>query len=1279
MTSCCDIPNPLIRDGVSQGQRQVSALPPDSVKVDETDFADFLVFGYQLSKQIIYYKANPQLVDNQPYPSNNQPDGNWQSFFESSIPVQIALIAKTRPQVVRDTYNRHLDNFLRDRTPKNLVPVLLTWSRVFDQIRVWYKSLEAYPPFLSTIRGLVKSNLSVSLLRLWALERTLETVQSPIRATFYQEFNNTFNLGIDIHLPPVADQTPLKGTSFEARTELDTVFQVLFQNYRQIIQKAQEPNCLTDSLKAQQDHQPHLALYFAFWEVIKPARDDLNLMTQKHLDFFYREVLRLPEKAVKPDRAHLIFELAKFQQDYKLDRGTAFKAGKDASGVELLYKLDEEIIVHKAQIADMKGLFLASQETGVGKPIHLTGVHTSLIANSANGQGSEFPKDQLVKAWQPFGDATRPAAAIGLAISSNLLLLQEGLRTITIKLDIQEKPLDQIESAAPKLVNLTDLNELFQVRVSGAKDWIVATTKSVAKETDTTLVIKVEIAIDQPAIVPCHKDLKQPSLPTIQKPVLLLQVNTEVSSKMIGLSSYHFLRALDITKLTLTVNVDEVRNLVVQNDLAVLDVNKPFQPFGFQPKNGYNFYIGSQEVFQKPLTQLGINVTLERDKPDNWSEIYAAYGVDASNKIGENLFNPGQMKVQALRQKVWKPSDLPINSTDLLPITVNLFSSPVISLNNQAQQLVNELAVLKNHVDLESIESWTPQTQNGFLRLQLTGDSFLHDQYGTVLARQVLAAATSELIPPSLIDDDPSVTKTQRKAVIGAYYETSTGIKAAEKLYIEPSAKPLIAQEPYTPVITSLSLSYESTADYILPNKTDLNQQPYIQLFHLYPFDGLKDITQPLPVSLLPTFLDEGTLYIGIKDLNPPISLPLLFQVAEETANTDLRKADVHWYYLANNTWQPFEQHQIVSDRTNGLITSGIVNLAIPATITTGNTLLSPNLYWIKIAVTERSQAICNIIGVHTQTAQVTFSDRGNDPNHLVAPLPAEAIAKLVEPQPAIKQVVQPYNSFGGEAKETSANYYIRISEHLRHKGRAVTIFDYERLVLERYPEIYKVRCINHSRINDQIQVKGRDNLQELVPSSITLAVIPDLSQRDTTNDLEPKVNINLLDDIRKYLASLSSSWVDIRVVNPRYEAIQVEFLVKFQQPYDANFDYYQRELQRAIIGFLSPWTNRSGAGEIHFGGKVYRSSILNFVEKQPYVDYVLNFQMHQGNQQNIREVVASSSRSILGSVPFGDSVNNVSGHIIKQADTCPPNPSLAGNYSGKLGYEQLDNLKLEL
>ncbi|MFM7470299.1 MAG: hypothetical protein ACKO5P_02145, partial [Nodosilinea sp.] len=82
----------------------------------------------------------------------------------------------------------------------------------------------------------------------------------------------------------------------------------------------------------------------------------------------------------------------------------------------------------------------------------------------------------------------------------------------------------------------------------------------------------------------------------------------------------HYFRDTTLTDLTIQVHVDEVRNLVIQNDLSVQNPAKPFQPFGPQPKAGSNLYIGSQEVFQKKLTELKVNLELEKSPPPQNTE-----------------------------------------------------------------------------------------------------------------------------------------------------------------------------------------------------------------------------------------------------------------------------------------------------------------------------------------------------------------------------------------------------------------------------------------------------------------------------------------------------------------------------------------------------------------------------------------------------------------------------------------------------------------------------------
>ncbi|NET31544.1 MAG: hypothetical protein F6K19_06035 [Cyanothece sp. SIO1E1] len=1308
--------NPLIRDGVAQQQRQMPALDPKHVLVDEKDLADFLVFAQQLSQRVTYYNLQ------------NQADGNWHAFFERSTPVQIAQISKTRPESIRDAYEEALGYFLAQwaiapaASPASastrltkLEGVLDVYAQLLDTLRTWYQGLANGTPLKATIKATVKTNLPQPLRRLYRLEQGVvqrRQVCPRNRWLTYQQLANAFHRNV-IPAPDhrvvagvrgdrtlALDMRQLITNRVQAQAELDGIFQPLFQTYLHIIQLA--PAALQQSLYADQRLDPHLALYVAFWQVLKLAQADLNRMTQRHLDFFYRQVLRLVERPAQPDKAHIILELERFQQAYKLARQTRFSAGSDATGVDLFYTLDEDIVVNTAQVVELKGIFLhgrATQETSTNHlDRELLGLHVSPVANSFDGKGGAFPKDQTIQAWLPFGDATRPAAALGLAIAANIFLLGEGDRTITFKITLN-LPSVLAQTALDRLNQ--NLRQELHIDFSGEAGWIsgnissLVLSQNIATEYVLTVVVKLPVDIDP--VVSYHAELPGAKLATTRPVARLVLRHGDTQHEQNGHSepsAYHYLHEAQLKAIAITTQVQGVRNLLLQNDLAILDATKPFQPFGPQPKVGTSFYIGSQEVFQKHLTHLQLRFELETEPPRhqgaaeiNWQEIYAAYGIINNQVDGtESPFNPGQLTIHALRERQWHPSTS--------AVTGNLFSTRVTE--NPPQYHIDLTASLANlqlqsfvdSADTTPLAPWTHQSQYGFLRSQLTGDDFRHSDYPTVLARQVLATATQETIQVEGQEGN------KRKAVIGAYYQAAAATPSPEETpanasdsltrdtpanadapasparifqakthYVELDDVPILPGEPYTPTIKSLQLDYTATAT-----------QENCQLFHLYPFNGVAALPPP-PVEssstasstlFLPQFEHEGELLIGLQNLEPATSLSLLFQVAEETADTNLEKIDVVWHYLKDNTWQQLEDHLILKDTSNGLIHSGIVKLAIPEDISnTHTTILNPALRWIKAMVPCRSRAICHIISIHTQAAAVTFADAGNDPNYLATPLPAESITQLADPQPQIKQIQQPYASFGGQVKEQPTHFYTRISEHLRHKGRAVTIFDYERLVLDRFPEIYKVRCINHGRM------AADGYLHEIEPGHVTLAVIPTLSQRRTINDLQPRVNINLLAEIERYLKSLSSHWAQIRVVNPRYEQLWVEFRVQFRDPFQADFAFYQRQLEREIIGFLSPWTIDGGA-EIHFGGEIYLSSILNFVEERTYVDYVLDFEMYQqGQVESLFKATASTAQSILVSVaPFAAEGRR---HVIQ-----PVPDTLASNRDPtvkRLGYTPLEKL----
>ena len=193
----------------------------------------------------------------------------------------------------------------------------------------------------------------------------------------------------------------------------------------------------------------------------------------------------------------------------------------------------------------------------------------------------------------------------------------------------------------------------------------------------------------------------------------------------------------------------------------------------------------------------------------------------------------------------------------------------------------------------------------------------------------------------------------------------------------------------------------------------------------------------------------------------------------------------------------------------------------------------------------------------------------------------------------------------------------------MRHKQRALTVWDYERLILEKFPSVYKVKCYRHASIQ-----KGN------APGNVLLIIIPDLRNNSTINALQPIASLGLLQEVKEFIQDIASPHVEIEVKNPVFESIQTEFLVKFKDGF--NKGYYEQQLQGELKRFLSPWAYSKGE-IIDFGGKIYKSTLLNFVEERPYVDFSTFFKMDHmdmdGNVRvNVEEAQAISPISILTS-----------------------------------------------
>ncbi len=1255
--------------GTSQLQRALPALLAGYARVDERTTAQLILFAKKYGAYLNYFDAT------------NQPVGDWQAFMSGDVSVTIAAIADWKAKDF-SPFISNINNEVHDATDgeaakkffKTIFDLVFTLASHLDMSLQRLPDDVRYTDFLSVA---ITSNLALPL-------ALLNSYYTSFRAAPLSLINETSS-----YIDPLMPVSPvvLSGDfqyaqlskawtvssltvpsitlqSVDAKDDISHVLthnlftgplQLFINGIINIVSRT--PAYLDETLNNYPSHEPHYALYLAFLRLFRFAQDHLNGFIQNHLDFYYKDVLQLQNRNAEPGFVHLLFELQKSATPYLLQKNTAFKAGKDATGNDITYNIVNDVVIQKATVHSLQSLYLSKGTNAA--------LYASPVANSEDG-------DKITSAdnsWFAFKSPKKTTgASLGFAIASNVLFLNEGGRIITFTFQC-DKPLGISESV---------LSGLFTFRFTGKKDWFTATSYS-TKITGSTFTVTISLAGDAPPIVPysekIHKDNFDTTLPIAQ-------------AMLNSYASYQTIKALRINSLTIDVTAT-VKNLSLQSNDGTINSAKPFKPFGDFPDRNASFIIGSEEVFQKHLTGLTINIDWQ--SPDTALAVAVVQNEPvASISSGSSfLTSPAQsfdtisagsfsgltqrsatnfqsdalsnsslttadnsFELQSAAQKV---SDVSVNLSSLFdaiagmlaaPADVlvlssgNWSSSPIASSTNIRSNAIaipaaNAATLPVAEVQFNGNEEYDVNAISGFIKLRLTTSNYSLATY--------LSNSQKALEPTSV-----SVTYDGDK--VKSY--------TVNPPKLPPPAPQLVANS------ISVTYSAQSVINF-LDNTQDSFNNSTAFCYHTEPF-GLR-IMHPFltddAITFLPVFnldndpqsSDSGELWIGLQDAFPDETLSLLFQVSDGSSNPLKDMIDLRWFYLSNNNWLPFDKVTI-TDETNNLTRSGIVTLTLPHDITAGNTRADADLIWIKWVADKDTDAVNKLIAVRTNAAKAAFAQDLSKGIEYKSTLPASTISKPATAIAAIKKTEQPYPSFDGRLHEGDDRFYIRVSERLRHKHRAVTALDYERLVLDYFPQIHKTKCISHTGFISNPNT-NETKYSQMLPGHVMVVTVPHLTNHLSSNLLRPYTSIGLIEEIQQYLQKLTSPFVKLHVSNPQFEEVQFDFGVTFLPNYDINF--YTKLLNDEIEQFLTPWAYESGR-DIEFGGRIEKSVVLNFVEERPYVDFVTCFNMNhiilrEGNTvkqalYNVEEAVASTARSIL--VSYYNEDTGVK-HLIQSPANC--------------------------
>ncbi|MEI7870350.1 MAG: baseplate J/gp47 family protein, partial [Candidatus Methylumidiphilus sp.] len=647
-------------------------------------------------------------------------------------------------------------------------------------------------------------------------------------------------------------------------------------------------------------------------------------------------------------------------------------------------------------------------------------------------------------------------------------------------------------------------------------------------------------------------------------PLLRLLLQSQWKSEDQGghyATPYPLFSGLSLKRVWLSVEVKGLKDVQMKNDESSLIASKPFEPFGNAPSAGSGFSFAHEELAVKCLDSMTLNFQWMKYPAQNLGTYYKNYPG----------WNPG-----------WNPALKGANATDNTPFkfTMNLLdlSSPTTLTDGGAlfdpanAGAPSNVAVPVASLFTSSGATYKPDTfpcdysdhsaWRRYWRLELNTPDFQQDVYPSVASAASLQFASAIAAGKNASGNSPSATDYQ----------------------INP---------PYTPTLKTFSVDYTATVEVNMAQYPIANQCE--QIYYQHPF-GYAEISPDGNgvCPLLPVYDNEGELYLGLEGVvSDQQTVSLLFQLADGSANPDLEPQPVQWSYLSGNQWLSLQKGQLVSDGTQGLNETGIMQFQLPQS--RPNTLLPADLYWLRAAVAQDCDSLCDTISIDTQAVCATWVDQGNLTDHLNQPLPALTITQTVNSLPGIAAITQPYTSFGGKPSEDDSAFYIRVSERLRHKQRALTFWDYEHLILNQFPEIYTAKCIPPA------------STDAVGSGQVTVVVIPDICNKKPANPFAPKVSSGLLEQIQTYLADCLPPLATVTVKNPTYIAVKVRFEVSFMPGCDPGF--YTAKLNDELCQFLSPWAY-DDSSEVVIGGNIYANNIINFLECRSYVDYVAGMEL---------------------------------------------------------------------
>ncbi|WP_460551845.1 hypothetical protein [Ferruginibacter profundus] len=591
------------------------ALVPGPGMIDGRTESDWLWFLAEFAGSINFYDQN------------NLIRGNWKPFLLKDPVFLLAHISKTPYSYY---YTLYKETCLKIERPvfaerstalkfKIIEQFFVRFNEVLEQVACWTHFMQLTGEEYELrwyVTGLVKTSFSPYYWAFKALRERLlfvtgqrEIYSQPVVSEYFDNAlwlqhrgNGTFKdvLGFDKDLKFANDDI----SADKCYDVLQVAGNNLFNFFNTIIKhssgdffkQANKPGAFPDTV-----------LLRTFVNLLKNQQHQLNGIAKKHLDFYYRDILKQHEWPAQPDKAFICATLMNPGAVLNLDAGTAFDAGLDGNKDPVVFNSTGNVCINPAGIVSVTTLSVAADANNKekGEQLVLTPVaDTTTLQYTANGQ---------LKSWETFGGSTSTGSRVvstGMALASPMLYLTEGNRKVTIKFVLS--PLSD-----EKLENFTALLKASAMYLSTASGWLRLSGKQLE-------IYSISISsLNYAVVINICLDHQQPAIQAFS-------VNPDGYNCLWPLFKIVFdqIPGTGIAPLIETIDIDVdvncISNFLLYNDSGALATKTPYPAFGSTPMRNSNFIIGHSEIFSKPFNSFTLKLNWD-NLPENFQAYYHSY------------------------------------------------------------------------------------------------------------------------------------------------------------------------------------------------------------------------------------------------------------------------------------------------------------------------------------------------------------------------------------------------------------------------------------------------------------------------------------------------------------------------------------------------------------------------------------------------------------------------------------------------------------------------------